>query len=425
MKNSAFLKVLAAIVLAIFFGFAIDPDSTIFGVSVLHFYDLIGKLFLNALTLVVVPIVCSSIITGTARMAADRSFKSLGIKTFGYFVGTTFLAILVGYFLVTWFQPGADQQGTLGKTFVDAGRLQDIQIQAQQEGFEKVEQLLLSFFPTNILAAASQGQMIGLIIFCMLFGFFIHQIEKESAKVVLSFWQGLFEIMMKITQLIMRALPLGVFALVAKTVALTGIDSIASVVSFFMVVVLGLLIDAFVVFPCLLRFIAKASAKVHFEAMAPALLTAFSTSSSAATMPLTLECLEKRARLPSRVCNITVPLGTAINMPGTALYICAAVFFIAQVYGISLGWATQGVILLMILLISFGIAGIPSASLFAVVTILNMSGLPVEGIALILAVERLLDMCRSTVNVLGTSCCSVLIANKEPIEEPIPVPMIT
>lgn len=426
MKNSILFKVLLALALAILAGALTAPDTTLLGVPLIQFYGLMGKLFLNALTLVVVPLVSSSIITGTARMGADSAFKKLGKKTFACFIGTTFLAILVGYALVVTLQPGSGQLTPGMATSLETTSLQDTLNQNLEGGFQKIEQLLLRLVPTNILAAAAQGQMLGLIVFCMFFGFFLTKIETQAANVVISFFQGVFQIMMKITQMIMRTLPVGVFFLVAKVVATTGMDSITSGAAFFGVILLGLAIEMLVIFPILLK-IAGINPLNHFKAMIPALLTAFSTSSSAGTMPVTIECLEKNAKVSPRITGFTVPLGTSINMPGTALHVCCSIFFIAQVYNIPLSLSMQCITLLMVLLTSFGIAGVPSASLFAVVTVLTMVGLPTEGVALILAVERLVDMCRTTVNVYGNSCCTVLIeqADKQNATQSInPQPVI-
>lgn len=411
MQNTMLFKVLIALLLAIVTGLATDADSTLIGIPLIPLYGLAGKLFLNALTLVVVPLVCSSIIIGTARMGADSAFKKLGKKTFACFISTTALAVLLGYVLMMTIQPGQSAQGTFAAS-LDA-HVTDLSQQAGEEGFQKIEQFLLRLVPTNILAAATQGQMMGLIVFCMLFGFFLTHIEAQAAGIIISFFQGVFQIMMKITQMIMTALPVGVFFLVSKVIASTGIESITSVAAFFGVLLLGLLIEMLILFPLLLKIIAKVNPLHHFRAMMPALMTAFSTSSSAATMPVSIECLEKHAGVSPRICSFTIPLGTSINMPGTALHVCCSVFFIAQVYGIPLSWSSQCVALFMILLTSFGIAGVPSASLFAVVTVLTMVGLPGEGIAMILAIERLVDMCRTTVNVFGNSCCAVLIQHAD------------
>ena len=401
MKNSAILRVFGAIILAVIAGCFTGRDTAIFEINLLQLYGVVGQTFLNALKLIAVPLVSSSIIIATARMGSDSAFKVLGFKSFGYFISTTVLAMLVGYFCVTILQPGIGQDGSVGQSYISAEQLKVMQSEADQGVFEKIELILLRMVPSNIVQAAAEGQILGLIVFCSFFGFLSAKIDPHASATVLSFFQGVFEIMMKITHLLMKVLPVGVFALIAKVIASTGLDAIASAIAFFGVVLLGLSITCGVVFPVFLKIIGKKNPFQHFRAMFPAL------------MPVAIECLEEGAGIPSRICNFFVPLATAINMPGTALHVCVAVFFIAQVYGVSLGFATQGMILLMTLLTSFGVAGVPSGSLFAIVTVMTMIGLPSEGIVLILVVERLLDMCRTAANVYANSCCAVLIAQAE------------
>ena len=340
-------------------------------ISILSSYTApLGKFFLNALTLIVVPLVCSSIIMAMARMGADSSFKSLGAKSIGYFVLTTLLAMVVGYVFVILLHPGGGLDVMLRGGVSEMG-IQKLHGHAEQSAYVMIEQLILKLVPTNIIEAAAQGQMLGLISFCTVFGYFIAKIDKDSASVIVSFFNGIFQIMMKITQFVMLWLPIGVFALVAKVVAITGVDTIKSVAAFFGVVLLSLFVTCAVIMPILVRMIAKTNPINHFKIMLPALITAFSTSSSAATMPVTIECLEKKAGIPPRICNFFIPFATAINMPGTALHVCVAVFFIAQSYGIEFSFVTQGLLLLMTLFTSFGVAGVPSGSLFAIVTVLD------------------------------------------------------
>lgn len=413
MKNHVLIKVFAAIVLAIIAGILTGPDKGLFGVTFLQIYNLIGQLFLNALTLVVVPLVASSIISGTARMGSDGSFGTLGSKTFGYFVLTTTLAVLVGLACVMILEPGTAQKPMAVESTAQIAKLAEIEAQGQGGTFEKIGQLLLKLIPSNILAVAAQGQMLGLIFFSLLFGYFISQIEAQAGQVMLNFWNGVFQIMMKITHLVMRALPIGVFALVAKVVATTGKEAFFSLAWFTLTVLLGLAIYAGIVLPLLLKFVAKVSPLAHFRAMGPALLTAFSTSSSAATLPLTLECLEKRANVSNRICSFTVPLGTSVNLTASALFICITVLFIAQVYQVPMGISSILTVVLLVIFSSFGLAGIPSACLIGAVLVLNAMGLPPDAIGLVLAVERILDMFRTVVNVFGTSCCAVLVARSE------------
>lgn len=412
MKHNILLKVLIAIVLAVIAGWLTGSDKEILGIPYLKIYHLIGQLFLNALNLVVVPLVCASIILGTARMGAESSFGLLGAKTFGFYILTSLLAVIVGLCAFLLLSPGSstEQVGSLSHV---ASNMAYLTSQSQGDTFDKISDILLRLVPSNILAAASQGQMLGLIFFSILFGFFTSKIDADASSVILGFWKGVFQIMMKITQLVMKALPIGVFALVAKVIATTGMDSIASVGLYFFTVILGLFVYAVGVLPSLLAGMAGVNPILYFRAIAPALFTAFSTSSSAATMPLTMECLEKRVGISNRICSFTIPLGTSLNMSGGALYLCIASLFIAQSYGVEISLTTMGIIFFMALLTSMGIAGIPSASLISVVVILQTIGVPVEGIGLIMAVDRILDMFRTTVNVLGNTSCAVLLAHSE------------
>ena len=255
--------------------------------------------------------------------------------------------------------------------------------------------------------------MIGLIVFCMLFGFFSTKIDTRASEILLGFWQGVFQVMMQITHLVLRALPIGVFGLVAKAVATTGLESLESVGYFFGTVLLGLSLYSLVILPLLLKGIAGVNPWAHLRAMMPALVTAFSTSSSAATLPVTIECVEKKAGISNRVSSFVLPLGTSINLSGSALFACVGVLFIAQAHGIHLSWPTLALTVVMILISSLGSAGIPSASLIYIVGILQTLGLPPDAIGLIMTVERLLDMFRTPVNVFGTSCCAVLVARSE------------
>lgn len=413
MKNAILIKVVVAILLAIMAGLITGPQMTLFGVTFLQIYSLIGSLFLNALTLVVVPLVAASIITGTARMGTEGTFGTLGIKTFGYFLLTTFLAILVGLTLALTLQPGIAQHQELLNLAKETSQFIKSAVTQDGNGFDKFAQILLKLIPSNILSAAAEGQMLGLIFFCLLFGYFISKIDSHPASVILGFWKGIFQIMMCITHLVMKALPIGVFGLVAKVIATTGLESFRSVAMFTLTVLLGLAIQGLIVLPFLLKFVAGVNPLTHFRAMGPALLTAFSTSSSAASLPVIIECVEQRASVSNRICSFTVPLGTSLNLTGSSLHVCVAVIFIAQAYGLELSLTNLFIIVLMTLLSSLGMAGIPSASIVSVLLISHTIGLPAEGVGLILAVERGMDMCRTVVNVFGNSCCAVLVARSE------------
>jgi Na+/H+-dicarboxylate symporter len=417
MKNRMLFQVLAAIILAITAGALTPADATFFGIPLLSMYALLGQLFLNALSLVIVPLVSASMITGAARMGSEpSSLGSLGLKTLAAFLVSTSSAILIGLLLSTVLQPGLASQTLLQLPLPEAASTMD---PIQGEGFQRIALLFLKMVPSNIIAAASQGQMLGLILFCLLFGYFSAKLEPQLATPLLNFWKGIFQVMMRITQLIMKVLPIGVFGLVAKAVASAGWETAASVGYLFLTVLAGLAVHMFLVMPWFLGTFGKIKPFAYFQAMLPALATAFSTSSSAATLPVTLDCVEKKAGISNRVSSFVLPLGASINLSGSALYVCAGVLFIAQIYGLQLPFHTSALVALMTLLTSLGTAGIPSASMFSIVVILQTIGLPADAIGLIMAIERILDMFRTVANVYGTACCAAIIAASEGEQLPL------
>ncbi|MBM3193695.1 MAG: dicarboxylate/amino acid:cation symporter [Chlamydiae bacterium] len=404
-KNSMLWKVLVAIFLAVIVGNLTGTTVGIFGLPFYQIFDTIGELFVNSLTLLSVPLIASAIISGIGQMSGQQSFKSLGLKTFLFYIMTIALAVVVGVILVNVIHPGSFHQ-ELTQTLTSPT---NIQITSQKEAFTGV---LFKLIPTNIIAAASSGNMLGIIFFSLLFGFSMIHIEKEPHGILLNFWKGMLATLLRMTHFVMKAMPFGVFCLMAKVVASQGIQSISNLAYFFLTVFGGLVVFCFVVLPLLLRFFGL-NPITHLKAVTPALFTAFSTSSSAATLPATIECVEKNAGVSNRICSFVVPLGTSMNMAGSALYECVAVLFIAQAYGIDLTIGHQILIAVLSLITSMGVAGIPSGSLVAIIIILNTLGLPAEGIALILPVDRLLDMCRTTANVFSDTTCAVLVAKSE------------
>lgn len=399
--------VFLAIVLAVFFGSWVGTQTSIFGITFYAIVDVIGTIFLNALTLVVVPLVSSSIITGISRIGNEGAFGRLGGKMFFFYLSTSLIAILIGLFFVDVIHPGNEN---IVAPLSDASALKD---KIMNQGSGTFIQVLVSIVPSNIVAAFSKGEMLGLIFFSILFGYSLSKIHGQPGSTLQSFFQGIFQTMIHLTQIIMKLLPYGVFCLVSKTFMSTGIQSLKAVSLFFVTVMLGLAAFMFIALPLMLKFIARVNPLRHFKAMTPALVTAFSTSSSSATLPITMDCVEKRAGVSNRICSLVVPLGTSINMSGSALYECVAAMFVAQAYGIDLTFGTQFMIVAMSLIASIGVAGVPSASLVAIIIILKAVGLPMEGIGLFVAVDRVLDMCRTTVNVFSDSCCAILVAKSE------------
>ncbi|MEI8329300.1 MAG: dicarboxylate/amino acid:cation symporter [Chlamydiia bacterium] len=410
-KKKSPWPVLIAIILAFLIGNLTGTTAGIFGITFYSLYDLIGKLFIQSLTLIVVPLVASSIITGMARIGGDASFKRLGAKIIGYCLFTTLSAVFLGLLFVNIIRPGMGDSFhlQLAQSSVD-GIHQSL---AEHSSTITISSLILTVVPANIFDALAKGEMLAIIFFSLLFGFALTKIEKNKSHQIQTVFQGIFETMIQITHLIMHLLPFGVFCLVAKVAATTGFESLSSLGYFFLTVILGLTTFSLVFIPLLLKYVGKVSPKRHFKAIAPALITAFSTSSSSASLPITIDCVEKRVGVSNRICSLVIPLGTSLNMSGSALYEIIAAIFVAQVYGVTVTIGSQIIFVLLALFTSMGVAGIPAASLVAVIVILKAFGLPIEGIGLFLAVDRILDMCRTTVNVLSDTCCAVLVAKSE------------
>ncbi len=412
-------QIIIALGLAVVFGLAtsLQYDTAILGFGLYSAYKFIGTLFLNALKMIIVPLVVSSIIVGVAGIGASGGFARLGSKTLLYYLATTLISVTVGLMVVNAVQPGIVNGEPVKDQINLTADVSDITAKVAGRDASDVVEVFIRMIPPNIIDAAANGQMLGLIFFSLLFGYFMVRIGEPYAGSQYNFWQGLYEVMLSITLLIMKFAPLGVFGLVAAVVADTGAGQFMTLMEtlgwFFMSVILALAIHAFVVMPLILRFVARVNPLRHYRAMAPALLTAFSTASSSATLPLTIECVEKNAGVSNRTSSFVLPLGSTVNMDGTALYECVAAMFIAQAYGLDLSFLQQFVIVLLALLTSIGVAGIPSASLVAITIILGYMGLPAEGIALIFVVDRLLDMCRTAVNVFSDSCGAVTIGKLE------------
>ena len=370
----------------------------------------IGTLFLKALKMIIIPLIATSIISGIVGIGGGGNFGRLGSKTLLYYLSTSLLAVLTGLILVNLIQPGVG--ANLGLS-APPDQLANSMARFGNTPWQAVQRLLLDLVPANPFKAMAEGNILQLIFFCLLFGFFITRLNAPNREALTVFFQAGFETMMQLTHFVIRFAPLGIFALVAKIVATTGFSAFKDLGLYALTVVIGLVVHGGIVLPLVLFFVGRTKPQRHIQSMAPALLTAFSTSSSSATLPLTMESLEKRAGISNRITSFVTPLGATVNMDGTALYECVAAMFIAQVYGVELGFAQQFLVVLTALLASIGAAGIPMAGLVMISVILSAVGLPLEGVGLILAVDRILDMCRTTVNVWSDSCGAAIVARSE------------
>jgi len=409
-------QILIALLAALVAGTLSGKEASLFGVSFYSVYDFIGTMFLNALKMIIVPLVLSSIITGIAGLGNHSGLGRLGAKTITFYALSSFLAILIGLVLVNITQPGiingeaAAQQLNLN---TDAQQMAAVLEKVEGKGAGDITDVFLRMVPTNVIAAAADGQLLGLIFFGLLFGFFMTRIDNELKVLSIKFWQAVFDTMMLITLWVMKFAPYGVFGLVAKTVAATGFAAFQPLLIFFFTTLAALAIHAFITLPLLLRFVGRIKVGKFMNKMSPVMLMAFSTASSSATLPLTLETVEKEVGVSNSTTSFVLPLGATINMDGTALYECVAAIFIAQAYGLDLSFVQQFTIVFVALLTSIGVAGIPAASLVAITVILGVIGLPLEGLGLLLVTDRILDMIRTSVNVFSDSCGTVIIARTE------------
>ena len=374
--------------------------------SWLYPFNFVADIFMALLKMLIVPVVLTSIISGVASVGGMGDLKRLGSKTFAYYIGTSLLAILVGQVLVSTIRPGVGAELGL------AGLTGD-QVAPNEDPLGILKRMV----PPNVFGAMAQGSMLQIIFFALLFGFFVTRAESPHRERVSELVESVFQVVMKMAEGVLALLPYGVFALMVRVVAKTGFAVFEPLLLYMFVVALALVVHSVVTLPLILRFVGRMDPRRWAKAMSPAIMTAFSTSSSSMTLPVTLETVEKRGKVSNRVTSFTLPLGATINMDGTALYECIGVVFLAQYYGstgdYTLTFADQGLIVLMALLASVGAAGIPSAGLVMMLTILTALQLPLEGAALLLAVDRPLDMMRTMVNVWSDSCGAAVIARSE------------
>ncbi len=376
-------------------------------------YDFLGTLFLRALRMVIVPLLAGSIITGVAGIGSSASLGRLFGKTFGWYVTTSLLAIVTGLILVNLIQPGVQNGEPVGAKLGLAVPETELAADLQDRGAGDLVGIVLRMIPENPVAAAANGQMLPLIFFCLLYGIALTVLPEKHRQAQLPFWSTLFQAMMRITGWVIRVAPVGIFGLMARIVADSGFAAFAPLAKYGLTVLIALVLHATITLPLLIKLIGRLPPHKHVRVMAPALLTAFSTRSSSATLPLTINRVKRGAGVSTRVSSFVLPLGATVNMDGTALYECVAALFIAQAYGIALGPVAQIIIVLTALLASIGAAGIPAAGLVMISIILDAVGLPLEGVALILAIDPVLDMCRTSVNVWSDSCGAVVVASTE------------
>jgi len=384
-----------------------------------------GTIFLNLLKLIAIPLIFTSLVSGIAGLSNIKKFSKLGVQTFVLYIITTVVAISVGLVLVNLIRPGdyfsQDKRSELMATYGQS-------ISADEENTQKLGhrsplQFLVDMVPENIVKAASNNtSMLQVIVFAVLFGLALISIQEKYSEPVKKFILGLNEVILKIVDFIMLVAPIGVLALMAGLIVdfvgedvAEGMQLFISLGLYFLTVLAGLFIIILIFYPSLLKIFAKVPFRQFYKAIFPAQLVAFSTSSSAATLPVTMEQVEKELGIDREITSFVLPLGVTINMDGTSLYQAVASVFIAQVMGIDLSLSQMLTILIMAVMASIGSAGVPGAGMVMLIIVLNSVGIPLEGLALILAVDRPLDMFRTVVNVTGDAMIATLLGKNRKI----------
>jgi Na+/H+-dicarboxylate symporter len=413
-------QILIAIVLAgVVGGFVFNAksatgvDPTLFGIKYLSVFDYVGTIFLNALKMIIVPLIMSSIIVGVAGIGSGGNLGALGGKTLLFYAATTLAAIMVGLVLINAVGPGYVNGEPARELLALEASTAELEQSVAGKGPGDVAKIFQRMVPPNIVKAAVEGQMLGIIFFAILFGYFMTQLDNQYAEPLYRFWDAVFHVMMRMTEWIMKFAPIGVFGLVAAVIAKAGYKATGPLAVFAIVVLVALAAHAFITLPLLLRFIGRVSPFKTIKGAAQAMLTAFSTASSSATLPVTMDCVEDNIGVSNKVSSFVLPLGATVNMNGTALYECAAAMFIAQAYGLELTFGVQFSIVAIALLTSIGVAGVPSASLVAIAIILTAIGLPIEALGVLLVFDRILDMARTSINVWGDCSCATIVARLE------------
>lgn len=412
---SLFVKILIALVLGVF-----SALSGLFDNTLLFAIKPVGsKIFMNCLTMALVPLVFSSILTGVTSLGDVKKLSSIGMRTIIYYVCTTAIAIAIGLFFANIMQPG-DLSPETRKQFEEqlASDASD-KVKTAKQNEQTLFEGLQAIFPKNILESVSKAKpdMLQVIFFALICGIALLQIEDKHSQPIITFFTGITEMTVRIIMMVMRIAPYGIFALISAQIAGTqNTEMLTALVPFSICVLLGLATHLFVLNVSSLVFLSKYSPVTFFKNIKEVMITAFSTASSAATMPLTLEVAENKLGVKNEVAGFVIPLGATINMDGTALFQGISVIFLANVYGIDLTMADQLTVVLMAVMASIGTAAVPGVGIVILTMILVAVKIPPEGILFILPVNNLLDMFRTSVNVVGDMACSVYINSVTPDE---------
>ncbi|WJY28953.1 dicarboxylate/amino acid:cation symporter [Sporosarcina trichiuri] len=395
MRFNLVTQIFAAFVLAIILG-------SIFG-SKIDFLQPLGDLFLRLIKFVIAPLILSTLVVGVASMSDPRQLGRIGVKTIIYYLGTTAVAIIIGLGVALLMSPGKGVDIPAGETAVPEA--------AAAEPQSAVD-TLLNIVPTNPFEALATGNILQIIFFALFLGIAITMIG-EKASPVLRFFEGFAEIMYKVTGIIMRVAPIGILGLMAPVVGQYGLSVLMPLLKVVLAVYIACVVHALVVYSLAVKTLGKMSPVTFFKGIFPAALVAYSTASSAGTLPVTIKNTTENLGVPKRVASFVLPLGATINMDGTAIYQGVAVVFIAQFFHLELTFLQLLTVVLTTVLASIGTAGVPGAGMIMLAMVLNSVNMPLEGIALIAGIDRVLDMMRTSVNIVGDASAAVCVAGSE------------
>ena len=369
---------------------------------------LLGDIFVRLLKMIIVPLIFTSIIIGISSIKDQSKIGRLGLKTFIYYMCTSLFAILIGLTLANVIQPG------VGAVTIDQVGAYDT---SKLSTSNSILDILKRMIPINPIGALAKGDILGVIFFALFFGVMMNFSPSDSRSTIKKIIKSIYDIILKMTQVIIKCAPIGVLGLMTKTVSNTGLSIFKELGMYALTIGLGLSIHLFIVLPLIIFIFVRVNPIIHFKAMATAMVTAFSTSSSSATLPVTMKCVNENVKASNQTTSFVLPMGATINMDGTALYECAGVLFIAQALGIQLDASQQFIVVITALLASVGAAGIPSAGLVMLFIVTDAVGLKSDAVALwvgsMLAIDRPLDMFRTMVNITSDSVGAAVIAKSE------------
>lgn len=408
-KLQLYTKILLGLVFGAIFGVAANRLG--FSGKVMTYVQPFGSAFVRLISMVVVPLVFASLLVGTASMNDIRKLGRIGTKTIAYYLCTTAVAVTIGLLLANTLKPGAGLSDQARAQLIKDAEQAEEKFTAPDE--PTITDLLLNIIPKNPIRAFVEGRMLQIIFFALLTGICLTLIPPARSRPVISFFEGVNDVVIQMVHIIMKIAPYGVFALVSAVVADLGTGILLALLRYSAIVIVGLFLHVIIVYPLAMKIFSKQKIGAFFKGIRPAQLIAFSSSSSSATLPVTMECTEKNLGVPGKICSFALPLGATINMDGTALFHGVSTVFIAQIYAMDLSLAQQLAIVLTATLASVGTAGTPGAGIITLAIVLESIGVPLEGIAIIWGVERILDMCRSVVNVTGDASCAVVVAAGE------------